>query len=139
MAIQVGTECKTILHAEGEYRVLTVYGGTDLRQQIEEVKYGCDICIGTPGRILDLITRGVLKLSAVNTLILDEADQMLNFGFQEDIEKVLEYLNKATSEKPQMLLFSATIPSWVTDLSKKYMSPERKNINLIKKHEVPYP
>ncbi|XP_001347224.1 Nucleolar RNA helicase II (macronuclear) [Paramecium tetraurelia strain d4-2] len=133
LAIQVTTEFNTILHKENEYRIYSIYGGTDLRNQIDQVRQGCEIVVGTPGRIQDLLERKVLKLDEIQVVVLDEADQMLNFGFQENIEKIMSYFNE---RKIQMLLFSATIPDWVKELSHKYMEANTKHINLIKRHET---
>ncbi|CAK90580.1 unnamed protein product (macronuclear) [Paramecium tetraurelia] len=133
LAIQVTTEFNSILHKENEYRIYSIYGGTDLRNQIDQVRQGCEIVVGTPGRIQDLLERKVLKLDEIQVVVLDEADQMLNFGFQENIEKIMSYFN---DRKIQMLLFSATIPDWVKELSQKYMEANTKHINLIKRHET---
>ena len=97
---------------------LCVYGGVPIDTQIRSLKKGVDIVVGTPGRIADLIDRGVLQLGDVAYMVLDEADQMLQVGFEEEVEKVMELLpsNKQTS------LFSATMPSWVKKLAKKYLN-----------------
>ncbi|CAD8049607.1 unnamed protein product [Paramecium primaurelia] len=132
LAIQVTTQFNSILHKEHEYRIYSIYGGTDLRNQIDQVRQGCEIVVGTPGRIQDLLERKVLKLDEIQVVVLDEADQMLNFGFQENIEKIMSYFN---DRKMQMLLFSATIPGWVKELSQKYMESNTKHINLINRNE----
>ncbi len=74
----------------GEYEAVAVYGGTEIYDQKEKLRKGCDIIIGTPGRVIDLINRNNLILNDINTFILDEADRMLDMGFCEDIEKVIE-------------------------------------------------
>jgi len=98
-------------------RILAVYGGQPYSPQIARLKRGVDIVVGTPGRMLDLIDRKVLDLSLVNTVVLDEADEMLSMGFVEDIESIL----KQTPENRQTALFSATLPAAIRNLSKNYM------------------
>ena len=104
-----------------DVRVLAVYGGQPYHLQINRLRQGVDIVIGTPGRLLDLIEKKELDLSGVNTLVLDEADEMLSMGFVEDIEEIL---SKTPSER-QTALFSATIPPEIGSIAKKYMrSPQ---------------
>lgn len=98
-------------------RILAVYGGQPYEQQIGKLRRGVDIVIGTPGRLLDLMSRNVLDLSQVQTVILDEADEMLSMGFIEDIEAILT----ATPSTRQTALFSATIPQPVRRLASQYM------------------
>jgi len=97
--------------------VLAVYGGAPYIRQINELRRGVDIVVGTPGRLIDLINRGVLDLSAVRTVVLDEADEMLSMGFIEDIETILA----STPAERQTALFSATMPSPIRRLADKYM------------------
>ncbi|KAL5714188.1 RNA helicase [Ranunculus cassubicifolius] len=94
-----------------------LYGGVPIMSQVRALGYGVDIAVGTPGRIIDLVERGALNLSEVRFVVLDEADQMLAVGFQEDVECILGYL----PAKRQSMLFSATMPSWVNQLSKKFL------------------
>ncbi|KAM0950867.1 putative RNA helicase [Dioscorea sansibarensis] len=94
-----------------------LYGGIPIINQIRSLEYGMDIVVGTPGRIIDLVQRGALDLSEVKFVVLDEADQMLAIGFQEDVECILSYL----PARRQCMLFSATMPSWVNELSRKYL------------------
>ena len=111
-------EVEALKHAEREFRVLTVLGGFDLRLSMAELQKGCEWVVSTPGRLLDMLTRGAVKLEKLETVILDEADQMLSLGFQEDIEKLFEFVKKQKAEgSVQCLLFSATVPSWVKKLS----------------------
>ena len=98
-------------------RVLAVYGGQAYGPQIGQLRRGVDIVVGTPGRLLDLIKRDVLELSAIRTLILDEADEMLSMGFIEDIETIL---SKTPAER-QTALFSATLPAEIRRLASHYM------------------
>ncbi|CAK9864836.1 unnamed protein product, partial [Sphagnum jensenii] len=96
---------------------ICVYGGVSISTQQRQLQRGVDIAVGTPGRIIDLIDRGSLNLQDVRFLVLDEADQMLAVGFEEDVERILEQLPK----KRQGMLFSATMPAWVKNLSRKYL------------------
>lgn len=79
--------------------------------------YGVDIVVGTPGRVIDLIKRGALNLSEVQFVVLDEADQMLNVGFADDVETILKNLPL----NRQTLMFSATMPKWIVQLTRKYL------------------
>lgn len=108
-----------------QVRVLTVYGGQPYRFQIRQLKRGVDIVVGTPGRILDLLEKGVLDLTAVHSLVLDEADEMLSMGFIEDIETILAAVPGAR----QTALFSATLPAAIQKLAARYMQdPQRVEI-----------
>lgn len=125
LAIQVAGEFRKI----GKYkrvRSLPIYGGQSIGHQIRALQQGIQIVIGTPGRILDHIRRGTLKLGRVKTVVLDEADEMLDMGFIDDIESILQ----ETPEARQTLLFSATFPNEVKRLSSRYMkSPEHVTVN----------
>jgi superfamily II DNA/RNA helicase len=81
------------------------------------LNYGADIVVGTPGRVIDLLRRGVLNLSQIQFVVLDEADQMLAVGFDEDVEVIMEQL----PQNRQSMLFSATMPSWIRKISNKYL------------------
>lgn len=96
---------------------LCVYGGTPIARQMSALSRGVDVVAGTPGRVIDLIKRGALDLSRVQFVVLDEADQMLNVGFEEDVEVILEKLPK----NRQTMMFSATMPNWIMKLTKKYL------------------
>lgn len=96
---------------------LCVYGGTPISRQMNSLDYGVDVVVGTPGRIIDLIKRGALNLSEVQFVVLDEADQMLAVGFEEDVEMILEKL----PQNRQSMMFSATMPSWIRKLTQKYL------------------
>lgn len=98
-------------------RVATVYGGAPYVRQINDLRRGVDIVVGTPGRMIDLLNRGVLDLASVETVILDEADEMLSMGFIEDIETILA----ATPAERQTALFSATMPAPIRKLADSYM------------------
>ena len=96
---------------------ICVYGGTPISSQMRQLDYGVDVAVGTPGRIIDLLNRGALNLSEVQFVVLDEADQMLQVGFQEEVEKILEKL----PQNRQSLMFSATMPSWIKKLTQNYL------------------
>lgn len=114
LCIQVANEINTLKHHEGEFRVLQVYGGVDVRDQGNLIRDGAEIVVGTPGRVMDQYERGALVFNSLIATVLDEADQMLNFGFQEDIEKIFGFIKNDKGEaRTQNLLFSATMPSWV--------------------------
>jgi len=98
--------------------VVSVYGGADIKRQITKIKKGVSIIVATPGRLLDLINRKVVKLSEVKTVVLDEADEMLNMGFKEDIDSILE----SAPDSKSTWLFSATMPKEVARIAKTYMT-----------------
>ncbi|MFJ5676696.1 DEAD/DEAH box helicase [Streptomyces sp. NPDC093097] len=99
-------------------RVLAIYGGRAYEPQVEALKKGVDVVVGTPGRLLDLAGQKKLSLSQVRTLVLDEADEMLDLGFLPDVEKIIQQL----PAKRQTMLFSATMPGQVISLARRYMS-----------------
>lgn len=98
-------------------KVQVVYGGADIRRQIRSLKQAPAILVGTPGRLLDHLKRGTIDLSNVKTIVLDEADEMLDMGFIQDIESILKY----ASNDHQTLLFSATMPKPIMRISEKFM------------------
>ncbi len=128
LAIQVSEELAKISKYE-RYKILPIYGGQSFDKQLTPLRKGVDIVIGTPGRILDHINRRTLKLENVKFLVLDEADEMLNMGFIEDIESILSNL----SEDRQTMLFSATMPRQIKNLAKNYMKPDAQHIAIAKK------
>lgn len=128
LAIQVADEIRKLAKFMHGIKVLPVYGGQDIVKQIRSLKGGVQVVIGTPGRVIDHINRHTLKLEQVGTIVLDEADEMLNMGFREDIETVLEKLPK----ERQTLLFSATMPKPIMEIAKTYLTnPEL--VKVIKK------
>lgn len=104
-------------HTTGAH-IVPVYGGASIETQIREIRRGAQILVGTPGRTLDLIERGVIDLSAVDFVVLDEADEMLHMGFKEDLDAILS----ETPEEKQTWLFSATMPAEVSRIAKNYMT-----------------
>ena len=131
LALQVSEEFES-LNKSSKFDILAVFGGSSIELQIKALKRGVDIVVGTPGRIIDLIKRKVLKLNDLEFFVLDEADEMLNMGFEEDIREIFNY----TNEKKQVLLFSATMPKQIIDLAKKYMKPDYQNICISEKTET---
>ena len=116
LALQV-TEMIQSLGQFMNVNVLTVYGGTPYNQQLNQLRRGVQVVVGTPGRVLDLIKRGRLDLTEVRTVVLDEADEMLSMGFVEDVEAILA----ATPDERQTTLFSATLPSRIRELARRFL------------------
>lgn len=116
LAVQVRDEAEK-LAAGHDLRIAAVYGGKPIRKQVEQLRRGADIAVGTPGRVLDLMSRGSLLLDSIRFVVLDEADRMLDIGFRPDIEKILRRCPK----ERQTLLLSATIPPPVKRLAERYM------------------
>ena len=131
LAIQVAKEIKD-LGKEKKIFVLAVYGGKSIQHQIKFLKNGKDVVIvGTPGRVKDLIERGILKLDNVEMFVLDEADRMLDMGFIDDIEFIFE----KTPKNKQTLLFSATMPPAIKRLAERFLKPDYEIIR-VKPEEV---
>ena len=118
LAVQIGNNIKEFCKYLPKIKVTTVYGGSSIEDQIRSLKRGSQIVVGTPGRTVDLIKRRALKLGNVQWLVLDEADEMLNMGFKDELDKVLE----ATPDTKQTLLFSATFPREVESIARNYMT-----------------
>lgn len=118
LCIQISNDIKTYSKYLKNIRIGTVYGGASAEKQIAELNKGCQIVVGTPGRVLDLKKRKKLKINNINYLVLDEADEMLDMGFKDDLDAILE----STPEEKQTLLFSATMPKEISKIAKKYMN-----------------
>ena len=116
LAMQVCDEIKKITERVENISVLPIYGGANIERQIRALKRRPEIVVGTPGRIIDHLNRHTLKLHEVKTVVLDEADEMLNMGFKEDIEKIL----KTVPSQRQTLMFSATFPASIMAITKNY-------------------
>jgi ATP-dependent RNA helicase DeaD len=116
LAVQVAEELKRVLTYKRDVKVLALYGGQPIERQIHALRAGAHVIIGTPGRTIDHINRGTLRIEAVKTAVLDEADEMLNMGFIEDVETIL----RRTPTERQTLLFSATMPQPILNLTRKY-------------------
>ncbi|NIP86246.1 MAG: DEAD/DEAH box helicase [Planctomycetales bacterium] len=125
LAVQVRDETVKLSHGR-KTRTIAVYGGKPLRGQIEKLRRGADIVVGTPGRVLDHIGRGSLQLKDLRFVVLDEADRMLDIGFRPDIERILRHCPR----QRQTLLLSATVPPPVQRLARRYMrEPESLNFS----------
>jgi ATP-dependent RNA helicase DeaD len=120
LALQVSREIASLV--SGHYpRVTAVYGGASIRNQILDLRRGTEIVVGTPGRVMDLMERKSLDLSLVDWFILDEADEMLDMGFFEDVEKILEVVKAAERPRLHIALFSATMPEPILKVVRKHI------------------
>ncbi|MFW9598586.1 MAG: DEAD/DEAH box helicase, partial [Paludibacter sp.] len=117
LCIQISNDLKNYSKNLRGLRVVAVYGGEDIRIQLKQLDQTPQIVVATPGRLIDLIERGKIELGAVDYLVLDEADEMLNMGFKEDIETILE----KTPSTRRTMLFSATMPKEIAMIAKRYM------------------
>ena len=128
LADQVTQEIRRLARARPNVKVVTLCGGVALRGQVQSLEHGADIVVGTPGRILDHLERGSLSLAAVSTLVLDEADRMLDMGFFDDIAKVV----RQCARDRQTLLFSATYPEGIAQLAAQFMrSPQTVKVEAL--------
>ena len=118
LAMQVAESFRTYSAGHPHFKVLAIYGGSDFRSQINTLRRGVDVVVGTPGRVMDHMRQKTLNTSHLSCLVLDEADEMLRMGFIDDVEWILEQL----PEERQIVLFSATMPSEIRRLSKKYLN-----------------
>ncbi|MFM2058075.1 MAG: ATP-dependent helicase DbpA, partial [Pseudomonadota bacterium] len=125
LADQVTQEIRRLARAADNIKILTLCGGATMKPQMASLEHGAHIVVGTPGRIMDHLERGSLDLSALNTLVLDEADRMLDMGFFDDIAKVARQCPK----NRQTLLFSATYPDGINKLSQQFLR-EPKEVKL---------
>lgn len=136
LAMQAADELRKFAKYMNGIKVLPIYGGQEIYKQIKNLKTGVQIVVGTPGRVMDHMRRHTLKMEQVHTVVLDEADEMLNMGFREDIETILREM----PEERQTGLFSATMPKPILDITKTYqkdaafvkMTPKEVTIPLIK-------
>ena len=137
LAVQVAGEFERLAKAH-HCRILAVYGGAPIKSQITKLERGMDVVVGTPGRVIDHLSRGTLDLSDLKVVVLDEADRMLDIGFRPDIEKIL----RRCPGSRQTLLLSATVAPGVKRLAEKYMieptmldfSPKSKSVDTIEQH-----
>jgi ATP-independent RNA helicase DbpA len=130
LADQVTQELRRLARAADNIKILTLCGGSVMRAQIASLEHGAHIVVGTPGRLMDHIERGTLNLSALNTLVLDEADRMLDMGFYDDIA----YVAKRCPPARQTLMFSATYPDGIARLARQFMHNPRE-VKLLEQHE----
>lgn len=117
LCVQIAKDMQNYAKYLPEIRITAVYGGASIENQIKDLRKGSQVVVGTPGRVLDLINRKVLKINQISFLVLDEADEMLNMGFKEDIDAILE----TTPIEKQTLLFSATMPPEIMKIAATYM------------------
>ena len=128
LAIQVAEAFKKYASQIKSFHVLPIYGGQEYRRQIRGLQRGVHVVVGTPGRVMDHMRRGTLKLEKLNTLVLDEADEMLRMGFIDDVEWILE----KTPPKRQIALFSATMPQQIRSIAKRYLKDPEQIIIKVK-------
>ncbi|MBS6196023.1 MAG: DEAD/DEAH box helicase [Clostridiales bacterium] len=131
LAIQAATEIRNLAKYLHSIKVLPIYGGQDMGRQIRSLKGGVQVVIGTPGRVMDHMRRRTLKMADLHTVVLDEADEMLNMGFREDIETIL----KQIPQEHQTILFSATMPRPIMEITKNYQK-DAKLIRITRKELV---
>ena len=117
LCLQITNDIKNYAKKMGNVQVVAVYGGAAISDQLRQIKRGVQIVVATPGRMLDIINRKAIDFTKVKFVVLDEADEMLNMGFQEDIDSILS----TTPEEKKTWLFSATMPTEVRRIAKKYM------------------
>ncbi|MFP4494911.1 MAG: DEAD/DEAH box helicase, partial [Halochromatium sp.] len=125
LALQVAEACQRYASALGGFQVLPIYGGSDYGGQIRQLKRGVHLVVGTPGRIMDHMRKGTLRLDALQALVLDEADEMLRMGFIDDVEWILEQ----TPSQRQIALFSATLPSQIQRIAQRHLN-DPKSISI---------
>ena len=130
LADQVTQEIRRLARAEDNIKVLSLVGGSTMRPQMASLEHGAHIVVGTPGRIMDHLQRGSLNLDALNTLVFDEADRMLDMGFYDD----MVFIARQCPQKRQTLLFSATYPEGIEKLGRQFLHQPR-TVKLLEKHE----
>jgi len=130
LADQVTQEIRRLARSEDNIKILTLCGGSTMRPQIASLEHGAHIVVGTPGRIMDHMERGTLNLEALNTLVLDEADRMLDMGFYDDIA----FVAKRCPAQRQTLMFSATYPDGIARLARQFMR-DPQEVKLLEQHE----
>ena len=128
LAIQVAEEIRKLAKYMTAIKVLPIYGGQEIVKQIKSLKTGVQVIVGTPGRVMDHMRRKTIKFDHVNMIILDEADEMLNMGFREDIETILT----DTPDDRQTVLFSATMPKAIIDIAKRFQH-DAETIKVVRK------
>jgi len=118
LGLQIANDLENFSEKFKRFNIVAVYGGSSISEQIRKIKKGSQIIVATPGRLIDLIDRRAINLGTIKYVVLDEADEMLNMGFKEDLDKILSY----TPEEKKTWLFSATMPREVRAIMKNYMS-----------------
>ena len=132
LAMQISRTLIDLKHYKSEYDVITVYGGTSFERQKSMLKRGVDIFVGTCGRVLDHMQQGNIDFSQTQCVVLDEADELLNMGFKDDVDTIFKQIKDQSETRPQFLLFSATVPNWVRDLTSEYLSDDHITLDLAK-------
>lgn len=141
LAMQAAEELRKFSKFMHGIKIAAVYGGTDMRPQIRAIRMGSQVVIGTPGRVMDMMRRHILKLENIHTVVLDEADEMLDMGFREDMETILA----AIPQDHQTALFSATMPQSILDITGRFqkkdavflkMQEQELTVDLIKQYYV---
>ena len=136
LGLQIASDLENFAEKFKKFNIVAVYGGSSISEQIRKVKKGAQIIVATPGRLIDLIDRKAINLGSIQYLVLDEADEMLNMGFKEDLDKILSF----TPEEKNTWLFSATMPREVKSIMKNYMndpfelSVGEQNVNINIEH-----
>ncbi|KER30383.1 hypothetical protein T265_03216 [Opisthorchis viverrini] len=138
LVTQISSDFQSL--CEDDFSVLAVYGGVPLGPQCNSLRRGVDVLVGTPGRVIDLMERGVLCLDSVKHVVLDEVDRMLDMGFHKDVESIIAHMYESESRqtsdaKPQTLLFSATMPPWVSSVAKRYLSDDTRHVSFIEEQQ----
>ena len=133
LAIQISEEFRKLLKYRENIKVIPIYGGQPIDRQIIALKKGAQVIVGTPGRVMDHMGRRTLKMEHVRFVVLDEADEMLDMGFREDIETILEKI----PENRQTMLFSATMPKEILDLTQRYQKDPARIMVIHKELTVP--
>ena len=128
LALQIDEVFHSLTKYRKDLKTICVYGGSSIENNMRDLRKGCNIVIGTPGRVMDLIRRKSLHLEAISTAVLDEADEMLNMGFKEDVEEIFKH----TPDYKQVVLFSATMPKEIIEISKNIQN-DPKIIKINKK------
>src|SRR5688572_5243986 len=118
LCLQITNDFENFSRSVKNLNIVSVYGGASIAEQIRKIKKGAQIIVATPGRLMDLLSRKVINLAAIRFVILDEADEMLNMGFKEDIDHILSH----TSDEKFVWLFSATMPAEVRRIANTYMN-----------------
>ena len=131
LADQVTQEIRRLARFADNIKIISLCGGTTMRPQMASLEHGAHIVVGTPGRILDHLQRESLKLDALNTLVLDEADRMLDMGFYDD----MAYIAKQCPLERQTMMFSATYPEGITRLASRFLHNPHE-VKLLEKHET---
>ena len=128
LAVQVAEEIRKLAKYMSDIKVLPVYGGQEIVRQIKSLKTGVQIIVGTPGRVMDHMRRKTVKFDNINMVILDEADEMLDMGFREDMETILT----DTPQDRQTVMFSATMPKAIMDIARNFQK-DAKVIKVVRK------